>query len=147
MLGNITPPLYSNSQTSKYEDLSYQHTNGHLSYFFYGRLARSEGGGSSRRTEGGVRGGGARVCRKREKNGEGGRSLPKPTGLRGNLPPPLDPRLFPVPTLSACYCTFLFSLQPLWGRLGVTHHPDRAQRRTLWSDTIFHSVFTLGGKK
>lgn len=52
---------------------------------------------------------------------------------------------------SGCYCTFLFSLQPLWGQLRVTHHPvweqswlkpklhttQNSTRRTLFSQTCF----------
>lgn len=126
MLGNITLPLHLNNHTSKYEDLNYKHTNGHictpLIFVLYQTGERSEKSGKQQADRGGER------CRKREKNREGGRPLPKPTGLRGNLPLLLEPRLFLIPTLSACYCTFLFSLQPLWGRLRVTHHPELCGR-------------------
>lgn len=52
------------------------------------------------------------VCMKRVKNNRevGGRLWPKPTSLQGNQFLLLEPRPVLIPTLSGCYCTFLFLL-------------------------------------
>lgn len=103
---------------------------------------------------------GEQCARKERKNREErGRILPKSTGLRGNLPLLLDPRLFFVPTLWLLLHFSVFtaaSVGPAQGHPPPSLRAELAKTKTTHNtklytqDAIFsnvlHSVFTCCGK-
>lgn len=119
-----------------------------------------EGGGNGQSEWEEGRRWGRTVCKKREKNREErGRILPKSTGLRGNLPLLLDPRLFFVPTLWLLLHFSVFtaaSVGPAQGHPPPSLRAELAKTKTTHNtklytqDAIFsnvlHSVFTCCGK-